>query len=184
MVEFSEILDKDIIIFAHRCPRGVERLFNISSLLADPRVKKHMLRKIQIDPSFALNCLQAAGIEAGRLCELIFEEDSNEPVIYAQVDDEILLVDGNHRYVARTVKGYEWIYGKVLIPKIWKDHLITGFTSEQLDILIHGKNTSFSSLREEMETHGGIEPRTVHPPLRTDLEDQWRGMGLTGLLYR
>ncbi len=144
-MHIKELLYSDVIVFAHRCPNGEERLFNITSLLTDPRVIRHTVRKIEVQPQLLSKAYM--GIEEYRLKQIVFSKDDDKPIIVALIGKEWVIIDGNHRYVAKIVKQqtfpknkkYKYIHAKTLKEAIWQDHLIDGVNSNQIDILLYGE---------------------------------------------
>jgi len=154
--QLLDVIDTNITVFAHRdIEEGNEFLFNITSLLDDPRVKKHTIRKIDCNPHYATLAIKQWGIEGSRLRELLAEEDyiNEAPIIMADHGDGYhTIIDGNHRYVSWTLKRHVWIYAKILKKKIWQDHLIMGVTSKMMDLLIGQQNIPGQSMREALQS--------------------------------
>lgn len=146
MILLSEILEKnlyeDTIIFAHRDKDGTDIVFNISTLMTDPRVKRHSIRKIEINPHDAIEVLRKSGIEKKHLLRL-WNKENDDPILMADMNDGYIIIDGNHRYVLRALKEKKWIYAKVISSKIWKEHLIEGISKKQMDHLIDQNSSYF-----------------------------------------
>lgn len=144
VIEFAkELVSPTAVLFTH-LDHETGEITNIcvSSMLKDPAVQAHAATHVQIDDEFASFCLTNRGIENHRLARLMHVARPDPILIVEWGDGTHVIVDGNHRYVAASIRGHKLIRAKVLPPQLWHRHVVLNIP----DHLSRGRLTGFSGI--------------------------------------
>lgn len=121
----------DAILFTYIDPdTGKNTTLNVTGIEKDRRTRARPIVQVPIDPVWAENSLTLRGIEQHRL-ERVMALDEIEPVLFAfWFGGGHVLIEGNHRYVSRWMRGDTMIASKVVPMSVWQDYIVTGFNEE------------------------------------------------------
>ncbi|QIG70146.1 hypothetical protein EVB87_046 [Rhizobium phage RHph_N28_1] len=126
-----EKLPLNVILFTYVDPdTGKNTTLNVTGIAKDRRTRARPIIQVPIDPEWAEKSLTLRGIEQHRL-ERLLTVDEIEPVLFAfWFGGFHVLIEGNHRYVSRWMRGETHIASKVVPMSVWQDYIVTGFNDE------------------------------------------------------
>lgn len=118
---------------------GDNIVFNVSDIQSDPRVLKLATIQVRVEDDFAQYIMVNHGVEKQRIDRLLWSNTRDggfKPILYAKMlEGSMLLIDGNHRYVAAYLLRHKTIAAKVILRATWKEHLVHGLPTETTESL-------------------------------------------------
>lgn len=118
-------------VYSHRDTEGVWRHFHIGALEKDIQAGyiKPSVINAELEPHVVEAIREHSGLER-RGFEFALQR-LDEPIMIAMFEDEsVIVIDGNHRMVARYDLGFTHVKAYILLRHVWEQYLIEGIPDE------------------------------------------------------
>lgn len=110
-------------IFIHEDQEGVVRGFNVTAITQKIVRGKHAMCKMPVDKPLHDFMMANGGVEESHV--MVAMKNLHKPIIVLHFkDDTCIVVDGNHRVVARHRAGLDHVNAFMLYPDDWEDCLV------------------------------------------------------------
>jgi hypothetical protein len=112
-------------VFSHMDIDGVGRHFHIPTLklLIEQNPKTSEILTTHIDLPLMNFVVKNRGVDLA-YTRAMTPARAREPGIGCIINDELLLVDGNHRLVKRVLQGYRTMQAWIVFPDLWEQSLL------------------------------------------------------------